>query len=93
MSATIISFDNRATRESDRLKAIQSGRSALDDLAADLGSPEEWLATAINHLKAETSDRRQRDGIAVVSVAALNLVLIHLEAVECRGRPWSGNAA
>lgn len=80
-------------RSSDRLKAIHQDHANLDDLSAASGSPDEWLGTAISHLKVQTSDAVQTgSGTTTVSVAALHLVMMHLEALEMGGAAWKGNA-
>ena len=78
-------------REARRLQAVHCNRALLDQLAAELGSPAEWLATAIVHLKVQTNGIN--DGTVDVSAAAVHLVLMHLEVVEHGGAPWRGGAA
>lgn len=90
---SVISFPDAAGRESDRLTAIHIERRKLNDLAASAGTPAEWLAAAISHLKAQTSGESRSGGSAVVSVAAIDLVLMRLEALEHGGQHWTGNAA
>lgn len=82
MSATIHPFP--ADRGSHRLAALHSQAADVHRLGVDLGTPEEWAHSAVLHLKAEVSGRT--DGKAAVSVAALHLVLQHLEALQERLR-------
>lgn len=70
MSADIIAFP------------IRSPADVLNSLAAKLGTPDEWTASAIAHLKAETSGGR--DGFATVSRAALHVALGYIEQLEER---------
>jgi len=90
----VIPFPIDPGRESDRLQAIHSDHLDLDNLAATLGSPEEWLTTAILHLKSQVSEGNGiASGVMPMSTAAVSLVLYRLEELEQRGVPWQGHAA
>lgn len=78
-------------REIGRLQAVHCDRRPLVELTADLGTPAEWLEASIAHLKAQTSGLDS--GAVDVSVAAVHLLLMHLEALEYGGEPWAGNEA
>jgi len=86
---SVVPFPDRAEQESARLQAIHADRIDLDNLAADAGSPREWLATAVSHLKAQVSGNVE--GSATVSAAAVHLVLFRLEELEHDGEPWRGD--
>lgn len=90
----IIRFPVDPQRESARLQAIHFDHLDLDELGAELGSPDEWLGTAILHLKAQIceGDPSMTGGVSV-SIAALSLVLQRLEEIEQGGEPWQGNKA
>jgi hypothetical protein len=90
----IIAFPINRERESARLQAIHFDQLEIEDLAADLGTPEEWLTTAILHLKDRTcAAAGAMTGSVSVSAAAISLVLLRLEELEQGGEPWQGNAA
>jgi hypothetical protein len=81
-------------RECDRFKAIHTDHLPQDQLASDMGTPEEWLGTAISHLKVQDCEaRRQGATVATVSTAALGLLMCDWEARAVGGKPWGGNAA
>jgi hypothetical protein len=67
---------------SSRYVALRDGAADVNRLAEELGSPDEWLATAIDHLKVRSSG--VTEGSVSVSVAALYLVLGHVEELEGR---------
>ena len=91
---TVIRFPLDPERESARLQAIHFDRLELENLAADLGSPEEWLTTAVLHLKSQVCEGPGAMGGSItVSTAAVCLVLQRLEELEQNGAPWKGNAA
>lgn len=89
MSADILTFPGRpeaAARdaqdaEADRNTALLIA-SDMDELAAELGTPGEWAESAFTYLKARTNFGA--DGAVKVSVAALHLVLGHVEDLEQR---------
>jgi len=86
------SFPLDPLRESARLQAVHFEHLDLEELSADLGSPEEWLATAILHLKTQVCEGDLRmTGAIPVSVAAVCLVLLRLEELDCGSEPWRGN--
>lgn len=94
MSADIIQFYAASgPRSSNRFKAIQVEHRALDRLAAELGSPDDWLNSAIAHLKVQSSPPHRAAGSTTVSVAALDLVLMRLEHLEDGVPDWPGNAS
>jgi hypothetical protein len=59
-----------------------SAPPSLDDLVRDLGEPSDWLDAAVVYLKDKTIGRVE--GSVEVSVAALHLVLDHMEQLEAR---------
>lgn len=65
-----------------RLDCFLSSYADVNDLAADLGNRSQWIDSAITYLKLATSGRT--DGTARVSIAALHLVLDHVEQLEVR---------
>lgn len=77
-------------RQRQRVQALSLDHQALDKLAAETGTPEEWLTAAILHLKVHTSMQQET---VEVSAAAVSLVLMRLEEIEHGGEPWRGNAA
>jgi hypothetical protein len=82
------------TRSSDRLAALHQELRPLAALSPEIGTPAEWLSTAISHLKVQSSAGVEAKMNAVtVSLAALHLVMMHLEAIEHGGEPWQGNAS
>lgn len=90
----IIPFPINPERESARLQAIHFDNLELEDLAAEIGTPEEWLTTAILHLKTRTSEGLgAMSGSISVSTAAISLVLLRLDELEQGGEPWQGNVA
>jgi hypothetical protein len=94
MNGAIIPFPVDPLRESARLKALHFDRAELEELGADIGTPEEWLSTAILHLKAQVSEGvGALSGSVSVSIAAVSLVLMRLEELDHGGEPWTGSAA
>lgn len=90
----VIPFPINPELESARLQAIHFDHLDLEDLSAELGSPEEWLTTAILHLKAQICEGDPlMTGQVSVSIAAVSLVLQQLEVLEQGGEPWQGNQA
>ncbi len=90
----VIPFPLDPIRESARLQAIHFDRLDLEDLAAELGSPDEWLTTAVLHLKAQICEGDPgMTGSIPVSTAAICIVLQRLEELDEGGEPWRGNAA
>ncbi|WP_159981886.1 MULTISPECIES: hypothetical protein [unclassified Novosphingobium] len=75
---------------SDRFATLRKG-ATLNELAADLGTPEDWLHSAMEHLK--LAECEQRGGLITVSSAAVGLLLYRIEQLEHGGEPWTGNAA
>ena len=75
---------------SDRFKTLRDG-ATLNELAASMGTPEDWLHSAMEHLKLAQCE--QRGGMVTVSSAAVGLLLYRLEQLEHGGEPWKGNAA
>ena len=71
-----------------RLVALHYEHQRLDDLAADLGTPEEWLAAAVEHLKLQTSGARRNERTTVVTTSAIDLLLIRLEQLQHGARGW-----
>lgn len=78
------------TFHSERLKKMHFEGVTLNDLSASLGSPEEWLATAVIHLK--IAECEQKGPMITVSQAAVALLLYRVEQLEYGGEPWKGNA-
>lgn len=76
---------------SDRLKKLHYEGATINDLAASLGTPEEWLEAAMIHLKLAACE--QRTPKIVVSEAAVGLLLYRIEQLEHGGEPWQGNAS
>lgn len=75
---------------SDRFKTLREG-ATLNDLAASLGTPEDWLHSAMEHLK--LAECENPGGMITVSSAAVGLLLYRIEQLEHGGEPWKGNAA
>ena len=78
-------------REAERLKRIDYAFLSTNGLDAALGTPAEWLVTALLHLKVKTSG--QPRGTVEVSAAAIHLLIMRLEELEHGGEPWRGGAA
>lgn len=79
-------------RESDRLKAIHIDHLPLGKLSPEMGSPAEWLGTAISHLKVQECEAMRRgEATVTVSEAALGLLMWDWEARAVGGKPWKGN--
>lgn len=71
--------------ERERLEAFRSEGPFWfsEDEAAALGTPDEWLGSAVLYLKNETSREDYRmQGAAYLSLAAIDAVLIRLEELE-----------
>jgi hypothetical protein len=79
-------------RQSERLQAFFPGGLRLNELDAGLGTSEEWLTSAILHLKEGTSGPEPICGMVAVSRAAVSLVLMRIEELEHGSEPWPGNA-
>ncbi|MYL97924.1 hypothetical protein GR702_09085 [Novosphingobium sp. FGD1] len=75
---------------SDRFATLRKG-ATLNELAASMGTPEDWLHSAMEHLKLAGCE--QRGGQITVSSAAIDLLLYRIEQLEHGGEPWKGNAA
>lgn len=80
----------RAPGYSDRFATLRKG-ATLNELAASMGTPEDWLHSAMEHLKLAGCE--QRGGTITVSSAAVDLLLYRIEQLEHGGEPWKGNAA
>jgi hypothetical protein len=80
-------------RASARLFALHFQRAQLADLSADIGTPDEWLGAAINHLKGQASGPERAMGTARVSVAAIDLVMMKVEELLHGGPAWPGGRA
>jgi hypothetical protein len=85
-----VDLDEQRQRESDRFRAIHCDRKDLDELAAEIGTPDDWLWTAISHLKVQTSAaiHEGRQGTIEVSSSAVTLLIAKLEELLVGGRPW-----
>lgn len=75
-------------RESDRFKAVHVKHVALSAFAAELGTPDDWLITALGHLKVQLGSG-DNGGTVEVSSAALTLLIWKLEEVAFGGAPWT----
>lgn len=82
----IIPFPDMGERESDRIKAIHIDRISPSELSASMGTPEEWLASAISHCKVQFSEARN-SGTVEISSAALHLILMRIEQIDHDGQP------
>lgn len=80
-------FENYDRRESDRLQALHVDRLELDELSADLGSADEWLFSAMGHLKVAGCDDPSAKTVTV-SRAALSLLLWKVEELVYDGTAW-----
>lgn len=79
-------------RESDRFKAIHYDRLPLGKLSPELGTPDEWLGTAISHIKVQESEAYRTGATSItVSEATLALLVWDWEARAVNGIPWKGN--
>jgi len=76
---------------SDRFTTLHYQGATLNELAASLGTPEQWLDSAMSHLKC--AECEQHGGMITVSSAAVGLLLYRIEQLEHGGQPWRGNAA
>lgn len=76
---------------SSRLQQLHYQGATLDELSSSIGTPEEWLASAMGHLKCAVSE--QRTGIVRVASAAVDLLIWRIEELEHGGEPWKGNPA
>lgn len=80
--------------EADRFEHFHSKHTRLDNLPASLGTPDQWLATAVSHLKERTcAAARAGVGSVEMTASAVELLMWHVEAIEQGGTPWKGNAA
>jgi len=97
MTDNVIPFEpaqrDRDELASHRFKALYLEARALDQLPPELGTPEEWLTSAIAYLKAEMSKPDYNGRTLTVSGPAVELLIWHIEALENGGTPWGGNAA
>ena len=75
---------------SDRFTTLRKG-ATLNELAASMGTPEDWIHSAMEHLKLAGCE--QRGGTITVSSAAVGLLLYRIEQLEHGGEPWKGNVA
>lgn len=66
--------------EGERASAVQRHVTDVMTLAGELGSPRDWAASAIQHVRERVGDRL--DGGVDVSVAALHLVLGYVAHLE-----------
>lgn len=66
-----------ADSAADRATMLARQLADANNLAADLGTPSEWTASAIDHLRQRCADTA--DGGVRVSAAALRLVLAHID--------------
>lgn len=87
----VVSISRAADARDARLARLREEGPPLDQLTSSLGTADEWLTSAIEHLKASHSE--QVGGFVRVSSAAVSLVLFRLEQLEQGGEPWGGNAA
>lgn len=71
----------------DRLKALDLPIMPPTEIVLELGSREEWLATALVHLKA-TKPEFEAEGRTTVSTGALDIVIGKVEELLFGGQPW-----
>lgn len=82
-------FDRDGRRESNRLKAIHVDRAHLAELTPEMGTPDEWLWSALGHLKVQQDAAAQAGQTSVeVSDAALTLLMAKHEELLYGGSPW-----
>ncbi len=74
----VINFPDHEQRASDRIGAIHLRHLSLDAFTSELGTPDEWLGSAIDHAKV-VMDCGSSDGTVTVSEAALSLMVMKLE--------------
>lgn len=74
---------------SERFQKMHYDGATLNDLAASMGTPEEWLDAAMIHLKVATCE--QKTPKILVSEAAVGLLLYRIEQLEHGGEPWKGS--
>ena len=92
--SNVVPFPIDPQLESARLQAIHFDHRDLEELSAELGSPDEWLTTAILHLQVQICDGDPlMTGQVSVSIAAISLVLQRLEELEQGAEPRQGNQA
>lgn len=85
MNDNVVLFPARDSNGSDRIDAVSHGSTDANALAASLGSPDEWAASAILYLKGQSVGAHgQIDGLATVSRASLHVVLAYVERLEAR---------
>jgi len=89
MSATIIPIRGFGDDDPGRFDAFHNRTVDTNALAGELGTPAQWTASAIAHLGMAICSPDE-PGAATVSVAALKLVLAHIEQLEGHGRPGGG---
>lgn len=85
MNDNVVFFPARDSNGSDRIDAVSDGDTDANALAAELGSPDEWAASAILYLKGQSVGAHGRvNGAATVSRASLHVVLAYIERLEGR---------
>lgn len=72
-----------------RLNMLHVKHPPLFDLPENLGSPDDWLHSAMQHLGLQSNGTGWNGGTVEVSKAAVSLVLMKLEQLLYDGPPVS----
>lgn len=84
MSGNVVSL---FAKESDRLQALHVDHLPLDELSLDLGTADEWLHSAMAHLKIAGCEDPFAKTVTVSS-AALSLLIWKIEELTVGGVAW-----
>lgn len=81
----IVDFPTPDERAGSRLHLMHTNHPPLFDLPEDLGSPDDWLFTAMEHLGLQCTGTGWVGGNINASKAAVSLVLMKLEELLLDG--------
>lgn len=83
----IVDFPTPDGRAGSRLYTMHHNHPALFELSEDLGSPDDWLHTAMQHMSLQSPGTGWKGGTVEVSKAAVSLVIMKLEELLLEGPP------
>jgi hypothetical protein len=83
--SNIVNLPTPDERAGSRLHLMRTISPALFDLPENMGTPNEWLHTAMQCISLEDQGTGWDDGVAVVSKAAISLVIMKLEELLFNG--------
>ena len=87
--SNVVDFPSLDQNSGPRLNMLHVKRPPLFDLPENIGSPDDWLRSAMQHLSLQATGTGWDGGTVEVSKAAVSLVLMKLEELLLDGPPVS----